>query len=104
MVGVKSGYTLASGGCVALAINVTIGGVVVPPYEVVLSQPGANALDVAGAHALQLMRALRPSLTLVRVAEVKTVAWIGSPSLVTPTTTTTTTTTTSSTTTTIPTI
>jgi len=104
VVGVKSGYTLASGGCVALAINVTIGGVVVPTYEVVLSQPGANALDVAGAHALQLMRALRPSLTLVRVAEVKTVAWIGSPSLVTPTTTTTTTTTTSSTTTTIPTI
>jgi D-alanyl-D-alanine carboxypeptidase (penicillin-binding protein 5/6) len=104
VVGVKSGYTLASGGCVAMAINVTIGGVVVPTYEVVLSQPGANALDVAGAHALQLMRALRPSLTLVRVAEVKTVAWIGSPSLVTPTTTTTTTTTTSSTTTTIPTI
>jgi len=104
VVGVKSGYTLASGGCVAMAINVTIGGVVVPTYEVVLSQPGANALDVAGQHALNLMRALRPSLALVRTADVNTVKWIGSASLVTPTTTTTTTTTTTSTTTTVPTI
>ncbi len=49
VVGVKSGYTLAAGGCVVMAINVTLGGIVVPTYEVVLSQQGPNALDVAGA-------------------------------------------------------
>jgi D-alanyl-D-alanine carboxypeptidase (penicillin-binding protein 5/6) len=103
VVGVKSGYTLAAGGCVAMAINVTLGGIVLPTYEVVLSQPGANALDVAGLHALNLMRALRPSLALVNTDGTKSIVWIGSPDLVTPTTTTTTTTSTS-TTTTLPTI
>ena len=104
VVGVKSGYTLASGGCVSMAINVTIGGIVVPTYEVVLSQPGDNALNVAGQHALNLMRALRTSLALVRTSDARTVVWIGSPELVTPTTTTTTTTTSSTTTTTTTTV
>jgi D-alanyl-D-alanine carboxypeptidase (penicillin-binding protein 5/6) len=103
VVGVKSGYTLASGGCVSMAINVTIGGLVVPTYEVVLSQPGDNALNVAGQHALNLMRALRSSLALVRSSDATSIEWIGSPGLVTPTTTTTTSTTTT-TTSTIPTI
>ena len=104
VVGVKSGYTLASGGCVAMEINVTVGGIVVPTYEVVLSQPGANALDVAGAHALSLMRVLRRQMALANGSDGKIVVWTGSSNLVTPTTTTTTTTTSTSTTTTTTTI
>jgi D-alanyl-D-alanine carboxypeptidase (penicillin-binding protein 5/6) len=100
VVGVKSGYTLAAGGCVAMAINVNVGGIVVPTYEVVLSQQGGNALNVAGAYGLGLMRMLRASMTLVNTSSGKMVKWIGSPALVTPTTTTTTTTTTSTSTTT----
>jgi len=102
VVGLKSGYTLAAGGCVAMAINVTIGGIVVPTYEVVLSQQGDNALDVAADHAITLMKALRTSMKLVATPTGRMVQWVGSASVVTPTTTTTSTTTTSTTTTTIP--
>ncbi len=100
VVGVKSGYTLASGGCVSMAINVTLGGIVVPTYEVVLSQQGPNGLDVAGAHALALMKTLRSSMSVENSLGVRTVVWTGSASDVVPTTTTTTTT--STTTTTVP--
>jgi len=105
VVGVKSGYTLAAGGCVAMAINVKVGGIVVPTYEVVLSQPGDDALDVAADHAIALMKALRTSMKLVATSSGRVVQWVGSASLVTPTTTSTTTSTTSttsSTTTTMP--
>ncbi len=102
VVGVKSGYTLAAGGCVAMDIEVTLGGITVPTYEVVLSQQGPNALDVAGAHALKLMLALRSNMALVSGTTGRVVEWIGAASLVTPTTTTSTTSTTS--TTTVPTI
>ena len=100
VVGVKSGYTLASGGCVAMAINVMLGGIIVPTYEVVLSQQGPNGLNVAGAHGIALMKALRSSMSVVSSQGVRTVTWTGSSSDVVPTTTTTTTPTTTTTTTT----
>ncbi len=98
VVGVKSGYTLAAGGCVAMAINVKVGGIIVPTYEVVLSQPGGNALNVAADHAIDLMKALRASMRLVATPSGRVVQWVGSASLVTPTTTTTSTSTTTTTT------
>jgi D-alanyl-D-alanine carboxypeptidase (penicillin-binding protein 5/6) len=100
VVGVKSGYTLAAGGCVAMEINVSLGGIIVPTYEVILDQQGPNALNVAGAHAVTLMRALRTKLTVANGPSGKFVKWTGSSNLVTPTTTTTSTSTTTSTTTT----
>jgi D-alanyl-D-alanine carboxypeptidase (penicillin-binding protein 5/6) len=97
VVGVKSGYTLAAGGCVVMAINTNVGGIIVPTYEVILSQQSANALNVAGADALTLMRALRANMILTRSSSGSVVTWIGPAADVATTTTSTTTTTTTTT-------
>ena len=83
-----------------MAINVMLGGIIVPTYEVVLSQQGPNGLNVAGAQGIALMKALRSSMSVVSSQGVRTVTWTGSSSDVVPTTTTTTTPTTTTTTTT----
>lgn len=103
VIGVKSGFTDAAGGCDVMAIKVHIGSSIITTYAVVLGQQGADPLGLSGEVGLALSRSLRSSIAIVVTSTGHAVEWVGWPGdLVFPTTTTTTTTT-STTTTTIPT-
>lgn len=85
VVGVKSGYTGAAGGCDAMAVNLRLGSNVITTYVVVLGQKSGNALALAGQVALALYHSIRPSIARVRTASGVRVEWIGTPAdIVTP--------------------
>lgn len=85
VVGVKSGYTGAAGGCDAMAVNLRLGATVITTYVVVLGQMSGNALALSGQVALTLYHSIRPSIARVRTASGVRVEWIGSPAdVVTP--------------------
>lgn len=77
VVGVKSGFTDAAGGCDVMAIRVTVAGQTFNTYAVVLGQQSSNALGLAGNTALALSRSLRASLRSVRTPSGVKVQWTG---------------------------
>jgi serine-type D-Ala-D-Ala carboxypeptidase (penicillin-binding protein 5/6) len=85
VVGVKSGYTNAAGGCDVMAVNNVIGTSVITTYAVVLGEHGYNALGVAGSDALALSRSIRSSISRVKTPTGNVIEWIGPASdIVTP--------------------
>jgi D-alanyl-D-alanine carboxypeptidase (penicillin-binding protein 5/6) len=104
VVGVKSGFTNAAGGCDVMEMEDRIGKAVVLTYAVVLGEHGDNPLGTAGLDALNLSRSIRSLMARVGTPSGPQVRWIGPTTDVvtttTPTTSTTTTSTTSTTTTT----
>ncbi len=80
VVGVKSGYTTAAGGCDVMAINNVIGTSVITTYAVVLGEHGDNPLGTAGSDALALSRSIRSSIARVKTPEGREIEWIGPPS------------------------
>jgi D-alanyl-D-alanine carboxypeptidase (penicillin-binding protein 5/6) len=60
VIGVKSGFTTAAGGCDVLAVVRTVQGKSVLMLAAVTSQQGADALAQAGLHGLALVNALSP--------------------------------------------
>ncbi len=99
VVGVKSGFTNAAGGCDVMAMDDRIGSAVITTYAVVLGEHGDNPLGTAGLDALTLSHSIRTLMARVGTISGPQVRWIG-PTTDVVTTTTSTTTTTSSTTTT----
>jgi D-alanyl-D-alanine carboxypeptidase (penicillin-binding protein 5/6) len=77
VVGVKSGYTNAAGGCDVMAINNVIGTSVITTYAVVLGEHGYNGLTVAGSDALALSRSIRSSIARVNTPTGRVIEWIG---------------------------
>lgn len=94
VIGVKSGFTDAAGGCDVMRRRIVVAGEAVYTYAIVLGQHQDDPLSSAGNAALALSRSLVPSIGTVSSATGRDVAWIGSPSYVITTTTTTTTSTT----------
>ncbi len=78
VIGVKSGFTGAAGGCDVMAINFVVGGQTVTAYAVVLGDHGANPIVGSGVAALALARSLRPYLRLERIASSTSIVWTGS--------------------------
>jgi serine-type D-Ala-D-Ala carboxypeptidase (penicillin-binding protein 5/6) len=60
ILGVKSGFTTAAGGCDVVAVVRAIHGVPVMLLAAVTSQQGPNVLAVAGLHGLALVNAVGP--------------------------------------------
>lgn len=77
VVGVKSGFTNAAGGCDVMAVKMVVGNDVVLTYAVVLGQFGADPLAVAGNSALALTRSLRQSIARIRTTAGVELEWIG---------------------------
>jgi len=87
VVGVKSGYTEAAGGCDAMAIDLRLNHTTLTTYIVVLGQQSSSALALSGQVALSLYYSLRPSIAREVTPTGIAIQWIGSSSdLVTPTT------------------
>ena len=87
VVGVKSGYTEAAGGCDAMAINLRLNHTIVTTYIVVLGQQSNSALALSGQVALSLYYSLRPSIAREATPAGIQIQWIGSVSdVVSPTT------------------
>jgi D-alanyl-D-alanine carboxypeptidase (penicillin-binding protein 5/6) len=80
VVGVKSGYTNAAGGCDVMATNNVIGTSVITTYAVVLGEHGYNPLGTAGSDALALSRSIRSSIARVNTPSGRQIEWIGAPS------------------------
>ena len=78
VVGVKSGFTNAAGGCDVMAVNDNFISTVITTYAVVLGEHGYNALGTAGVDALDLSRSVRASIARVRTSSGVEVEWIGS--------------------------
>jgi len=78
VVGVKSGFTNAAGGCDVMAVNVNFVDTVITTYAVVLGEHGADAVGIAGVDALDLSRSVRASIARVRTSDGVEVEWIGS--------------------------
>jgi serine-type D-Ala-D-Ala carboxypeptidase (penicillin-binding protein 5/6) len=83
VVGVKSGYTIAAGGCDVMAINTLLGGTEVTAYIIILGQHSANALELAGKSGVNLYRSMRSSIARVRTSNGVEIEWTGTPSDVT---------------------
>jgi serine-type D-Ala-D-Ala carboxypeptidase (penicillin-binding protein 5/6) len=77
VVGVKSGYTNAAGGCDVMAVKVVIGANTFLTYAVVLGIHGGNTLAIAGADALALNQMLRPMIKQVRTSSGVVLEWTG---------------------------
>ena len=77
VVGVKSGFTNAAGGCDVMALKVTVGASTFLTYAVVLGQHSANPLGTAGDAALALARSLRASIKRVRTSSGVQLEWAG---------------------------
>jgi D-alanyl-D-alanine carboxypeptidase (penicillin-binding protein 5/6) len=85
VVGVKSGFTYAAGGCDVMAVQYHIMNRVITTYAVVLGAHGSDPLATAGADALALSRSIRSSIARVTTSSGLRIQWIGSPAdLVTP--------------------
>lgn len=80
VIGVKSGFTDAAGGCDVMAVVDHFGNDVVTTYAVVLGEHGANPIGAAGVDALNLSRSLRFSMKRVPTPSGVQVEWIGAPS------------------------
>ncbi len=80
VVGVKSGYTYAAGGCDAMAVNLKLGAATITTYIVVLGQQSSSALALSGQVALALYHSLRPSIARVVTPTGVHVEWVGSTS------------------------
>jgi D-alanyl-D-alanine carboxypeptidase (penicillin-binding protein 5/6) len=78
IIGVKSGYTNAAGGCDAMAARDNFVSSVITTYAVVLGEHGANAVNAAGDAALDLTRSIRALIARVRTPSGVEVEWIGS--------------------------
>ncbi len=102
VVGVKSGFTFPAGGCDVMAVHLSVGGIALTTYAVVLGEHGANPLAESGEAALNLSHSLRRFIAVRTLSSVRQLVWTGAPSDVATTTTTVATTTTTSTTTTVP--
>ena len=87
VIGVKSGFTGAAGGCDVMAINFVVGTQMVTAYAVVLGDHGPNPIVGSGVAALALARSLRPYLRLEHSTTGSTIVWTASPIDVTGTTT-----------------
>lgn len=79
VIGVKSGFTGAAGGCDVMAIDFALGNQVVTAYAVVLGDHGANPIVGAGLAALGLARSLRPYLRLERSTSGTAIVWTAAP-------------------------
>ncbi|MFI5036501.1 MAG: D-alanyl-D-alanine carboxypeptidase family protein [Acidimicrobiales bacterium] len=78
VIGVKSGRTVAAGGCVAMAMTFQRGAATETLYAVVLGQRGGDLLGAAGAAALALAFSARDNqlhLTFAAGTPVGTVGW-----------------------------
>jgi D-alanyl-D-alanine carboxypeptidase (penicillin-binding protein 5/6) len=60
ILGVKSGFTVAAGGCDVVAVERTVHGHVVRILAAVTGQTGPDVLVVAGLHGLALVNAVTP--------------------------------------------
>jgi len=67
VIGVKSGFTQAAGGCDVLALSTTVGGRPVTVLAAVTGQEGPDVLAQAGSIALQLARVAASGVLPVRV-------------------------------------
>jgi D-alanyl-D-alanine carboxypeptidase (penicillin-binding protein 5/6) len=79
VVGVKSGFTNAAGGCDVMAVQYRIMNTVVTTYAVVLGEHGIDPLGMAGVDALALSRSIRSSIARVATPSGVQIQWIGSP-------------------------
>jgi serine-type D-Ala-D-Ala carboxypeptidase (penicillin-binding protein 5/6) len=79
VVGVKSGYTNAAGGCDVMAVDDYIGTSVITTYAVVLGEHSNNPLGTAGNDALVLSRSIRASMANVLTSSGREIEWIGAP-------------------------
>ena len=77
VVGVKSGFTDAAGGCDVMAVRVTVAGQTFDTYAVVLGQQSSDPLGLAGDVALALSRSIRSSMRAVRTPSGLKVEWTG---------------------------
>jgi D-alanyl-D-alanine carboxypeptidase (penicillin-binding protein 5/6) len=103
VVGVKSGFTNAAGGCDVMAMDDRIGTAVITTYAVVLGEHSDNPLGTAGLDALTLSHSIRTLMARVGTISGPQLRWIGPTTDVVTTTTSTTSPTTTSPTTTSPT-
>jgi D-alanyl-D-alanine carboxypeptidase (penicillin-binding protein 5/6) len=99
VVGVKSGFTNAAGGCDVMAMDDRIGNTVITTYAVVLGEHSDNPLGTAGLDALTLSHSIRTLMARVGTTSGPQLRWIGPSTDVVTTTTSTTPTTTSTSTT-----
>jgi D-alanyl-D-alanine carboxypeptidase (penicillin-binding protein 5/6) len=83
VIGVKSGFTTAAGGCDVMAVDDYIGSSVIVTYAVVLGEHSDNPLGTAGNDALLLSRSIRASMANVETTSGREIEWIGSPTDVT---------------------
>ena len=79
VIGVKSGFTGAAGGCDVMAINFVVGTQTVTAYAVVLGDHGPNPIVGSGVAALALARSLRPYLRLEHSRTGADIVWTASP-------------------------
>jgi D-alanyl-D-alanine carboxypeptidase len=93
VVGVKSGFTNAAGGCDVMAMDDRIGNTVITTYAVVLGEHSDNPLGTAGLDALTLSHSIRTLMARVGTTSGPQLRWIGPSTDVVTTTTSTTTTT-----------
>jgi D-alanyl-D-alanine carboxypeptidase (penicillin-binding protein 5/6) len=80
VVGVKSGFTNAAGGCDVMAVQYRIMNTVITTYTVVLGAHGRDPLLTAGTDALALSRSIRSSIARVSTSSGLQIQWIGAPS------------------------
>jgi D-alanyl-D-alanine carboxypeptidase len=79
VVGVKSGFTNAAGGCDVMAVQDHIQNTVITTYAVVLGEHSRDPLGTAGDDALTLSRSIRSSIARVETTSGEQIQWIGSP-------------------------
>ena len=79
VIGVKSGFTGAAGGCDVMAINFVVGTQTITAYAVVLGDHGPNPIVASGVAALALARSLRPYLRLERSTTGVSIVWTALP-------------------------
>ncbi len=77
VVGVKSGFTSAAGGCDVMAVRLQIGHVSLLTYAVILGEHRGNQLGVAGDAALALSQSIRSSLRSAPQSAGTKVQWTG---------------------------
>ena len=80
VVGVKSGFTNAAGGCDVMAVQYRIMNTVITTYTVVLGAHSRDPLLTAGTDALALSRSIRSSIARVLTSSGLQIQWIGAPS------------------------
>lgn len=77
VVGVKSGRTVAAGGCDVMAMTFQQGGHTHIVYTVVLGQRGGDLLGPAGAAALALSTSALANRVVLKFTAGRTLGWVG---------------------------